>query len=286
MLDIKTLSEISFDEIYSAFAKAFSDYEEPFDLTQEQLKYMVERRGFNPELSFGAFEGDELVGFTLNGTGNWNGKLTAYDTGTGIIPEYRKKGLATRLFEESLPILKSNGVKQYLLEVIKTNTKAADLYKKAGFEVTREFDYYVENKKDISLGNAKSYINCDIRKISNPDWNLFESMWEFNPSWQNSIDSIKRKEYNFDLFGAYIDNKLVGYAVIEKDSGDLPQLCVAEEYRRKGIGTLLFEYLIENTESENIRIINAPVDSIPFKEFITGCGFKPGFGQYEMLREI
>ena len=83
---------------------------------------MIERRGFNLDLSFGAFNKDQLVGFTLNGIGDWNGKLTAYDTGTGIIKEFRKKGVATKLFNESLPTLRENNISQYLLEVIRTNT--------------------------------------------------------------------------------------------------------------------------------------------------------------------
>lgn len=143
MIEIRTLKNIGIDTIHSSFSKAFSDYEEPFDMTVQQLQYMIERRGFRSELSFGAFDRDELVGFTLNGIGIWKGELTAYDTGTGIVKGYRKQGIATRIFEESLPILKQHQVTQYLLEVIKTNTKAFDLYKKAGFEVVREFDYFV-----------------------------------------------------------------------------------------------------------------------------------------------
>ena len=69
MISIKTLDGISIAAIYDAFTKAFSDYVEPINLTLNQLQHMIERRGFTPQLSFGAFSGEELVGFTLNGTG-------------------------------------------------------------------------------------------------------------------------------------------------------------------------------------------------------------------------
>ena len=88
MITIRQLTNISIDEIHNAFKDAFSDYAEPFDLTKAQLQYMIERRGFNFELSFGAFNNNTLVGFTLNGVDEWNNKLTAYDTGTGIVKEY------------------------------------------------------------------------------------------------------------------------------------------------------------------------------------------------------
>ena len=156
MIVIKTLADTSFNEIHLCFAKAFDDYVEPFDLTIDQLIHMVERRGFNKELSFGAFYENKMVGFTLNGIGTWDNKLTAYDTGTGIIKDFRKQGIATRMFNESLPILRENEIEQYLLEVIKSNSSAVDLYKKAGFNVTREFEYYVYPKNKIKRNNTQS----------------------------------------------------------------------------------------------------------------------------------
>ena len=48
---------------------------------------MWKRRGFNPDLSFAAFEKNDIVAFTLNGVGNFNGRKMAYDTGTGTLPQ-------------------------------------------------------------------------------------------------------------------------------------------------------------------------------------------------------
>ena len=111
MVSIKQLSDISIEVIYEAFVNAFADYVEPFNLTFQQLKYMIERRGCNLNLSFGAFDGDELVGFTLNGIGNWNGSLTAYDTGTGIIKEFREKGSATALVRHLIEFSEGDEIK-------------------------------------------------------------------------------------------------------------------------------------------------------------------------------
>lgn len=56
---------------------------------------MLKRRGFNPDLSFAAFDGSEIDAFILNGIGDFNGLPTAYDIGTGTRKEYRGKGWAT-----------------------------------------------------------------------------------------------------------------------------------------------------------------------------------------------
>jgi len=105
--------------LFEAFQEAFKGYE--MQLTQAELLKMLHRRGFTPKLSFGAFSGEKLVSFTFNGTGSFNNILTAYDTGTGTIEEYRGKGLASRIFEYSIPHLKSAGISQYLLEAIQSN---------------------------------------------------------------------------------------------------------------------------------------------------------------------
>jgi [ribosomal protein S18]-alanine N-acetyltransferase len=69
----------------------------------------------------------------------------------GILPEYQGNGLAKILLDDSLAIVKKKGF-QVKLEVHKTNTKAIELYEKAGFSY---------------LGDYEVYIIRDIRKIKN-----------------------------------------------------------------------------------------------------------------------
>ena len=283
MINIKQLTNIPIEIIHQAFSKAFADYEEPFDMTVHQLQYMIERRGFNPELSFGAFDNDELVGFTLNGIGMWNDELTAYDTGTGIVKAYRKQGIATQIFDESLPILKEHGIKQYLLEVIKTNTKAFDLYKKAGFEVLREFDYFVSPIELLNINFNQKTHHFKIEQMNEPQWELFSTFWDFYPSWQNSKDSVIKKLDSFKLSEIFDAEKIVGYGIIESHTGDIPQFAIATNYRRKGLGTALFKTFCDNTKSGILKIINTDIKDKGTKTFLENLGFKAGFGQFEML---
>lgn len=286
MVSIKQLSDISIEVIYEAFVNAFADYVEPFNLTFQQLKYMIERRGCNLSLSFGAFNGDELVGFTLNGIGDWNGVLTAYDTGTGITKKFRKKGIATKMFNESLPVLREHNISQYLLEVIRPNTSAFDLYKKAGFKVSREFDYYVSTKDKLQIKANMLKKEFSIKEIVNPNWDLLKTFWDFAPSWQNSIDSINRKSDYFNIMGIFENDTIVGYGIIEKTTGDIPQLGIANKYRKKGLATALVRHLIELSEGNEIKIINTDATYEPFKEFAGSINLPPGFGQYEMKLEL
>lgn len=105
-------------------------------------------------LSFGAFDGEKMVSFTLNGIGKYLGRLTAYDTSTGTIEAYRGQGLASGIFEHSLPFLKEAGVEQYLLEVLQDNESAIKVYKKAGFQITRSFNYFRQDMDKIMLSQS------------------------------------------------------------------------------------------------------------------------------------
>lgn len=286
MTAIKQLTNTTIEEIHQTFAEAFSDYVEPFDLTVQQLSHMIERRGCDLNLSFGAFKEDKLVGFTLNGIGNWQGKLTAYDTGTGIIPEFRKQGIAKKIFAESLPVLKEHNIVQYLLEVIKSNTGAYELYKKSGFCVTREFDYYITPIEKIVIPENNLNTKVRVLELEDAQWNLFTTFWDFEPSWQNSIYSILRKKDYFKFLGLYEGNNLAGYGIIEKHTGDIPQMAISPNHRRKGFGKILLKNLIEYSESGIIKFINPEADYKPFKNFMGSLNIEPGDGQYEMILEL
>jgi len=60
----------------------------------------------------------------------------------GIIPGLQGKGLSKMLLDESLKFVKSKGY-QVKLEVHKTNIKALNLYKKAGFKYLGDYDVYI-----------------------------------------------------------------------------------------------------------------------------------------------
>ena len=251
MINIKSLQDVGFEVISKAFAKAFSDYE--MQLTSEQLAQMFTRRGYKPELSFGAFDNNEMVSFTINGIGKWDELLTAYDTGTGTVKDYRGQGLAKRIFQESVPVLKEKGISLYLLEVLQHNEKAVNLYKNQGFEVVREFDYFTSEKKDVIITNSKPEHSCEIKEINIPEFNLASSFWDFKPAWQNSFDSVNRTLHDFKIQGAFIDNELVGYGISELITGDITQLAVHKNYRRKGIGTFLFKHLLDQIPGNSIN---------------------------------
>jgi ribosomal protein S18 acetylase RimI-like enzyme len=283
-MEIKSLIETDFDTIFRAFNQAFADYE--IQLDKEQLQTMIKRRGFNPSLSFAAFEGNEIVAFTLNGTGNFNGIATAYDTGTGTLKAYRGKGLATKIFEYSIPYLREQNIKQYLLEVLQHNINAVSVYKNTGFEISREFNYFRQSNEKINNEIKTSGISCSIKQINIEDFNFLPNFWDFYPSWQNSFGSISRVTEDFVSLGAFIENKLAGYCVFEPISGDITQISVDKQYRRKGVASLLLREMTGLNKNDAVKVINTDISCSSITAFLKSKNIGITGMQYEMIRGI
>ncbi|MBU5306362.1 GNAT family N-acetyltransferase [Clostridioides mangenotii] len=281
MLEYKTLNKTSIETLHRAFLDAFSDYQIEMDMSIKRLKQTLQRRGYLPEISIGAFKNDLLVGFILNGLRSWNGKTTVYDIGTGVIFDYRRQGITSSMLLDVKEILKQKQVEQYLLEVIQTNTSAIQFYKKEGFKVERNFPCFELDKKH--------YVPLKAYKVEHTNrmaWEQLIEFWDFEPSWQNSIDSINAASEEFLYSIVHFDNTIVGYGIINKRTGDIPQIAVNKHYRGKGIARSIITNLIENTESHKISVINVDGQSKCTTDFLIKLGFEHIDGQYEMILKI
>ncbi|MHC1723104.1 MAG: GNAT family N-acetyltransferase [Aminipila sp.] len=281
MILYNSLDKTNSETLHKAFLEAFSDYQVKLDLPLWKFQQMLQRKGFNPEISIGAFDNDRLVGFVLNGLRTWNGKVTVYDIGTGIIGEYRRQGLTSDMLLRIKKILKAKQVEQYLLEVLQNNKSAVELYQKQGFTVEREFSCF-QLDKDGFIPMA----TCKVENEANIDLGQLKEFWDCKPSWQNSIESICAIPEAFIFSVVRVDNTIVGYGVIDKRTGDIPQIAVNKNYRGNGIARSILTTLIENTESENFSVINVETEFKPIETFLEKAGFKYEVGQYEMLLKL
>ena len=284
-MEIKSLGKTNFKTIYKAFNQVFADYE--FQLNKTQLQAMLKRRGFNPDLSFGAFnDKNEIIAFTFNGVGHFNGISTAYDTGTGTIKEHRGKGLATKIFEHSIPHLRKRNIKQYLLEALQHNTKAVSVYKNLGFEVIREFNYFTQNNDHIRIEIKNPDSTFIIKRIDIEKIGSLTDFWDFYPSWQNDFDSIKRTLNDFAFLGVHSEKRIIGYCVFEPVSGDITQIAVDKQHRRKGIATFLLNEIIKLNKNEKIKIVNTDITCKSITDFLKSKNIEVQGKQFEMIKKL
>lgn len=276
------LSSGDFDALYATFTAAFSDYVYPFALTAAQFQNHINLNGVDLERTVGCFESERLVGFSLNGFGKWHDVETVYDAGTGVIPEMRRKGVAEAMFDMMMPRFQSEGIAQFLLEVITTNPGAIRLYEKLRFRPVRELALLQRDGEVKAAVSGPKGLTID--EITEPDWLLLQTFWDGEPSWQNSIDSIRRSMKLKRIFGAFVDQRCVGYIVFSSKFGRVSQIAVDKAYRDRGIGTGLLRRLQTETASGySLQIINVDKSLERVVRFFRSRGFYERLAQHEMV---
>lgn len=277
-MEYKNLQNIQIEKLHKTFLDAFSDYTVNMDLSVDKFNSNLKRKGFSPEISIGAFENGNLVGFILNGLRNINGKLIAYDIGTGVKIDFRRQKITTNMFVYVKKILKDKKIDKYILEVITTNISALNFYKKEGFRIKRKFNCFELNKKKFNF-----YYKYKVENLENLDLKPLSVFWDFTPSWQNSIDSINNISKDFVYSVVYSNKEIVSYGIINKNTGDIPEIAVNKNFRNQNIGISILSNLIENTNSNIITINNIDDKSTITMNFLTKLGFENTVSQYEMI---
>lgn len=279
------LSENDLERLHNTFNEAFSDYVLPSELTSTQFRHHLDVNAVDICRSVGCFDGDEMIGFSLNGFGVWNGLSTVYDAGTGVIPARRRQGVSDAMFEMMLPILRKDGIEQFLLEVITSNTAAVRLYEKLGFEKVRELALLRWDRvQETELSSHERFV---IREMDTPDWPRFELFWDGKPSWQNMPDALNRVIETRCVVGAFADEVCVGYVTFSKSLGSVSQLAVDKTRRNLGVATALLNFAMAKRKSDRpMQIVNLDKSLGGAMDFFENRGFSELVSQFEMIKRL
>lgn len=278
------LNEGYFDQLYRAFSEAFSDYVIPFALTEQQFRNHLNLTGVDLTRTVACVKDEQIVGFSLNGFGMWDGKLTAYDAGTGVIPGHRRQGISEEMFRVMLPEFERDGVEQILLEVITTNTNAIKLYEKLGFRSGRLLALL---QRDEPLEVKADPPGIQLRPIVELDWALLSSFWDSSPAWQNSLEAIERSTKLKRIVGAFSGDRCIGYVIFSEKFGRIAQLAVDRDFRRRGIGTALLGVVQSQTlAGYSLQVINIDTTLKNAMAFFEKLGFYQRLNQHEMIKTL
>lgn len=132
---IGRLIECTFAEALEVRNRGFEQYYSDMSTTMERLIANFHNNSIKPELSVIAFADDKPVGFVFIGVKTVDGKKLAWNGGTGVIPEYRGKGIAKAMMIEAQRVIQEQEVDRATLEVVTKNTHAIAAYQKGGFRI-------------------------------------------------------------------------------------------------------------------------------------------------------
>lgn len=97
---------------------------------------LLKENGFNVPNTFKADENGRTLGFISLYANDFENSI-AYITFLVVDPEFRSMGVGSRLMEFSEGYVRKPGIKNYKLEVHRSNNKAIKLYKKLDFRLPK-----------------------------------------------------------------------------------------------------------------------------------------------------
>ncbi len=281
------LRSVDVGRIHAAFLEAFADYAmgSPVGLSEELLLLRMRKNAVDYDLSVGAYEDGRMVGFTLIGVDAWGGRRVAYDAGTGILPAYRGRGLAHRVFEHALPALADRGVEEFVLEVLQENAPAIKAYKKTGFMTTRELRSFVAPTSAIA-GSASS--EWALRPIDLAQFECVAEEIDWLPSFENRVSAVRSIPDDVSLVGAFDEDECVGAYAYSAPLRWLLSLVVRRSHRRHGVGRALLIHAAAHVPEGVTRVAALNVDGADrgMQEFLARLGFSPLVNQFEMRRSV
>lgn len=280
-MEITTLENISFDSIVEVLNQSFSDYIVPLQLNSEQLEFKIFAENVKLNLSVGVFSSGKLIGFMLHGLNQVDGKLSAYNAATGVVPGYRGKGLVGEMYAFLLPELKALGVEQMLLEVIVGNNAGIRAYEKMDYQVNRTLDCFNGAVQTVEKASV-----AVIRDLTQFDWDKLTSFWTIKPSWQNSVATLEKSKDRCTAVGAYLNEELIGYLVYNPVSRKIHQVAVSAEHRRKGVATQLVNTMIASIDPKTLSMNNVDTGSPETIAFFKSLGLSNPISQLEMKRRL
>jgi ribosomal protein S18 acetylase RimI-like enzyme len=278
------VAESDFPKIVRTFDEAFADYYLKSKASCERWLYnRCVKNGVAFDCSVGAFDSDRMVGITLVGLDDWQGVPAAFDAGTGIVPDYRGRGLARKIFDLAVPGLKERGVRKFILEVLQVNEPAIKAYRKSGFEITREFDCYELPLNELQTQPTSS-LQWEVRPINIDQVSRFRDQVDWPPSWENSFSSINRIPDEIVAFGAFDRAECVGELVYYPLLNWILSLVVRKDYRRRGIARQLLAHFLRQLDPEigSVKLTNVDHTDAATRALLQNHGFRLFTRQYEM----
>ena len=272
-MEVRNLSNSSFDEVLDCFLLAFEDYYVTMPTDRNYFKQRWKAAKVDFKFSYGVFDGGRLVAFIIHAVDRRNKLLTAFNTGTGVIPEYRGKRLVKSIYGFAIEDLKSNGFERSTLEVITENEKAIRAYESVGFKICKKYACYAGKL-------TANTVNFQIRETALRDvqWDRLTDQQTY--SWDFQKETVSLGNYRF--FEVLSKGIPESYFILNPDNFYLAQFDVytndSDQWNRlfAAIGKI----------STEVKIINVDRRKKEKIEKIQLLGLKNTLDQYEMELDL
>lgn len=273
------MREVDVNDLIHAFNQAYRNYYTPITMNRLLFQSLQERDAVDLDLSVVAIEDGQVIGTSFMGIRPPNGWIG----GVGVIPAYRRHGVARRMLTHQLDHAMDYGLTQLRLEVVEQNIGAITLYEQLGFVATRRL---LMLERD--LGGVLPTMSFDYQiDVCHPFKALvyYDVFHDVANSWQRSRPALENMAESLQGFMVHRgDYVALGYALgwFHFDYLHLMDIAINPTCSdRFAIALALLTHLHQQPEPPAGYIFNVCEDDFLFEVF-QELDYHPTLAQWEM----
>jgi mycothiol synthase len=286
MLKIRPFRQGFDEEAYvSIYNAAFGDYEDIRSMTLEEMEKMEKAPSFSQEGMFIAEWNGETAGMVGAYIDRFREEKKGFVQNLGVLPKFRRKGIAAKLLETALESLRKRGMTVAETWAQTDRESCMHLYEKYGFKQARITSIMIrkldsisdENRKDtqITIRDMQMREEKEIELLNKLDNDSFKEHFNYRP---RTIEETKYMLFEMPWFTvqkwffALLNSQPAGYCGVAIDEGLnkeknlkwglIADIGVLKPCRRMGIGTRLMLHMMQELKALGMKEAFLYVDNM------------------------
>jgi len=279
-VELLPASRFSLEDLTAAYNQTRVDYLVPMPMNAARLAAYIDVYNVSLPHSVVAVEGDQILGLGMLGVRS----KYSWITRLGVLPVRRRRGTGEAIMRGLLEASQSLGLNCTILEVIKGNTPAYELFRKLGFQETHELLILRRppGKPPVTPEWMVTWLDqVDAIEIFRR-WSQNHPK-ELRPAWTNQIESLQNSE---DLMGLQIslDGGGRGWMIFRRQKFLLSHFIFHTEFGDPvKVGEAMLSHLYQRFPLIDTYTENLVADD-PHLPALIKMGFIEAFRRIEMER--
>ena len=182
MIQLRAASDVDGRAYIRTFNQAYEDYYMPIRLDEDSLDSLTKRDAIDLKMSVAAVDSQRVVGLAMLAYRDFVGWIG----GVGVIPSYRRRGIARQMVNYLIDQGKSYGLESLSLEVFTENIGAFKLYQEMGFSIKRRLLMLERPQEPLTPLDDYLVQYCDPRTALN----YYHRFHDIPTPWQRSQEAL------------------------------------------------------------------------------------------------
>lgn len=274
---LRRASEFTVEELTNAYNQTRVDYIVPMPMNARRLREYIHNYDVDMERSAVATMDGHILGISMLGVRPGR----CWCTRLGVLPVKRRRGTGRLLVTDHIQKARELGVECMILEVIKDNVPAYNLFAQLGFRDTRVL-LVLRRPPGPLNDNVGPY---RVERLDPDEIAGLLAQRRSTPSWLDEMPSLL-KAGNLGALRVELTNGGRGWMVYQSSIFQLGRLVLQtetgdpREIARALVHALHTEYTIQDTNTENM-----PVDD-PHVPGLLDMGYIESFRRIEMRLDL